>query len=84
MMQEIYPVTPQDKSICSSALIAGMIVGQLVGGTIGDVLGRHLAMAVVMGLQVISAMFSAFSFDGVISIYIILAGKSLLLVSTGF
>jgi PHS family inorganic phosphate transporter-like MFS transporter len=73
IMQEIYPVTPQDKSLCSSSLIAGMIVGQLIGGAIGDIFGRHLAMAVVMGLQVIGALVSAASFDGSVSIYVFLA-----------
>jgi hypothetical protein len=77
IMEEVYPATPQDKSLCSSALIAGMIVGQLVGGAIGDVLGRHLAMAVVMGLQVVGALVSAFSFDGYLSIYMFLAGRLL-------
>ena len=75
IMGHIYPASPRDNSICSSALIGGMIVGQLIGGAIGDILGRHLAMAVVMGLQVVGALVSALSFDGYFSIYIFLACK---------
>jgi hypothetical protein len=75
IMQNIYPATPQDKSFCSSALIAGMIVGQVVGGTIGDILGRHLAIALVMTLQVVGALVSSLAFDGHYSIYLFLAGK---------
>jgi PHS family inorganic phosphate transporter-like MFS transporter len=63
IMEGIYDTTPQDKSLCSSALIAGMIVGQLLGGIIGDVLGRHMAMAVVISLQVVGAVATAFSCD---------------------
>lgn len=75
IMEGIYPTTLQDKSLCSSALIAGMIIGQLAGGFIGDILGRHLAMAVVMGLQVVGAIATAFSFDldDRLSIYTFLA-----------
>jgi MFS transporter, PHS family, inorganic phosphate transporter len=69
MMQELYETTPNDKSLCSSALIAGMIVGQLAGGAIGDVLGRHMAMAVVMSLQIVGAVITACAFDGYFSIY---------------
>jgi MFS transporter, PHS family, inorganic phosphate transporter len=49
------------KSLCSSALIAGMIVGQCGGGTLGDMVGRHVAMTVCMGLQVVGAIGSATS-----------------------
>jgi MFS transporter, PHS family, inorganic phosphate transporter len=49
------------KSLCSSALIAGMIVGQCGGGTLGDMVGRHVAMAACMGLQVVGALGSATS-----------------------
>jgi MFS transporter, PHS family, inorganic phosphate transporter len=79
IMEGIYHGTPQDKSLCSSALIAGMIVGQLLGGIIGDVLGRHLAMAVVMCLQVVGATATAFSMESssstveFINIYVVLA-----------
>eukprot|EP00934_Nitzschia_sp_Nitz4_P003744 Nitzschia sp. Nitz4//scaffold51_size120721//103888//105647//NITZ4_003746-RA/size120721-snap-gene-0.44-mRNA-1//-1//CDS//3329553919//3734//frame0 len=73
IMQQTYPCTAQDKSVCSSALIAGMIMGQLVGGTLGDVLGRHMAMAVVMGLQIMGALATACSMDGTVSIYVFLA-----------
>jgi hypothetical protein len=75
IMQNIYPATPRDKSLCSSALIAGMIVGQVVGGAIGDILGRHLAIALVMTLQVVGALVSSLAFEGHYSIYIFLAGK---------
>lgn len=53
------PMHPTDMSLCSSALIAGMIIGQLVGGLLGDWLGRHMAMSVVMTLQVAGAFWSA-------------------------
>jgi hypothetical protein len=75
IMQDIYPSTPNDKSMCSSALIAGMIVGQLFGGAVGDLLGRHLAMAVVMGLQVVGALVTSLSQDGYFSIYLFLTCK---------
>jgi PHS family inorganic phosphate transporter-like MFS transporter len=61
IMKDLYPVTPEDSSLCSSALIAGMIVGQLAGGALGDIMGRHRAMSMVMFLQVISAFASACS-----------------------
>ena len=54
-------VTAADKSLCSSALFAGMIVGQLGGGALGDILGRHLAMTLVMLLQVLASLLSSFS-----------------------
>lgn len=79
IMAGIYDTTPRDKSLCSSALIAGMIIGQLLGGIIGDVLGRHFAMAVVMSLQVVGAIATAFSFESssntaqIISVYTVLA-----------
>lgn len=64
MMAPLYPyTTPADKSLCSSALIAGMIIGQLTGGAMGDLLGRHMAMTFVMLLQVFASFASAFSFD---------------------
>jgi PHS family inorganic phosphate transporter-like MFS transporter len=73
IMQELYETTPENKSLCSSASIAGMIIGQLIGGAIGDILGRHMAMAVVMSLQIIGALVSACVIDGPVSIYIFLA-----------
>ena len=54
-------MTAADTSMCSSALIAGMILGQLTLGTLGDVLGRHVAMSIVMVLQIIAAFGSSFS-----------------------
>jgi PHS family inorganic phosphate transporter-like MFS transporter len=61
ILKDLYPITPEASTLCSSALIAGMIVGQLVGGALGDIIGRHRAMSVVMFLQVISAFASACS-----------------------
>lgn len=58
-----HQVTAADKSLCSSALFAGMIVGQLGGGALGDILGRHLAMTLVMLLQVLASLLSSFSTD---------------------
>lgn len=63
ILKDLYPVSPEASSLCSSALIAGMIVGQLVGGALGDIIGRHRAMAAVMLLQVISAFASACSVE---------------------
>ena len=64
MMGSIYEtLTVTDKSLCSSALLAGMILGQLGGGALGDVMGRHVAMTIVMFLQIIASVASAFSFD---------------------
>ena len=62
MMQSFHP-TEDSSSIakCSSALIAGMILGQLGGGLLGDWLGRHMAMAVVMTVQIGAAFMSAWS-----------------------
>ena len=54
-------MTSADTSMCSSALIAGMILGQLTLGTLGDVLGRHVAMSIVMILQIIASFGSSFS-----------------------
>lgn len=63
MMDKIYKIQGNERTLCSSALIAGMIIGQLVGGTLGDLMGRHLAMTLVMFLQVLAAFASALSFD---------------------
>lgn len=63
IMDRLYPATTNDESLCSSALIAGMIVGQLAGGALGDMLGRHRAMTLVMCLQVLASLASAFSTD---------------------
>lgn len=79
IMQELYETTPQDKSLCSSALIAGMIIGQLAGGAIGDILGRHVAMALVMSLQIVGALVTACAFDGRLSIYAFVAFWRLIL-----
>lgn len=54
-------MTSADTSMCSSALIAGMILGQLTLGTLGDVLGRHVAMSIVMILQIIASLGSSLS-----------------------
>ncbi|KAI2503668.1 sugar transporter [Fragilaria crotonensis] len=79
LMNDIFPGRPEDKGMCSSALIAGMIIGQLFGGTLGDILGRHVAMTCVMCLQVFAAFFSALSADSSfygchVSIFSVLAG----------
>ena len=78
-MDHIYETTAADKSLCSSALLAGMIVGQLVGGALGDLIGRHCAMAAVMFLQVFASLASTFSIPisipllGSLSVYQVLA-----------
>lgn len=69
IMHNIYHSSPEVKSLCSSALIAGMIAGQIAGGAVGDILGRHLAMAVVMTLQIVGAIATATATNGYISIY---------------
>jgi PHS family inorganic phosphate transporter-like MFS transporter len=63
LMKKSHPPShaASDIASCTSAVIGGMIVGQLVGGYLGDWLGRHMAMAVVMCIQVGSALMSAFS-----------------------
>jgi len=63
ILATLYGTSAAEKSLCSSALIAGMIVGQLVGGALGDLLGRHRAMTVVMFLQVFAALAAACSSD---------------------
>jgi hypothetical protein len=63
MMDQIYKIQGNERTICSSSLIAGMIIGQLAGGALGDLMGRHMAMTVVMFLQVVAAFASALSFD---------------------
>jgi MFS family permease len=72
IMQNVYPATAQDKSLCSSALIAGMIAGRVVGEAIGDILGRHLVIALVMTLQLVGALISSLSHY---SIHLFFAGK---------
>lgn len=63
LMKKSHPPShaASDIASCTSAVIGGMIVGQLIGGYLGDWLGRHMAMAVVMCIQVGSALMSAFS-----------------------
>jgi len=61
VMSGIYEMDKEDRTVCSSALLAGMIIGQLVGGTLGDAIGRHKAMSLVMFLQIFAACGSAFS-----------------------
>jgi hypothetical protein len=63
MMDKIYTIRGNERTLCSSALIAGMIIGQLGGGALGDLMGRHMAMTLVMFLQVLAAFASALSFD---------------------
>ena len=82
IMQSIHPLEdPSSISTCSSALLGGMIIGQLGGGILGDWFGRHMAMAVVMTLQVVAALMSALS-DIIMedaNIYAVLAGWRFLL-----
>jgi len=64
MMSNVYDtISSSDRSLCSSALLAGMIFGQLAGGTIGDILGRHIAMTVVMFLQIVASFATALPFS---------------------
>ena len=82
IMQSNHPLEdPSSISTCSSALLGGMIIGQLGGGILGDWFGRHMAMAVVMTLQVVAALMSSLS--GIImedaNIYAVLAGWRFLL-----
>lgn len=53
-------VTDSSESICASALIAGMILGQILGGALGDVIGRIKALYLVMSLQILASLSSAF------------------------
>lgn len=53
-------VTDTSESICASALIAGMILGQILGGALGDVIGRIKALYLVMTLQIMASLSSAF------------------------
>jgi len=53
-------VTDTSESICASALIAGMILGQILGGALGDVIGRIKALYLVMTLQILASLSSAF------------------------
>jgi MFS transporter, PHS family, inorganic phosphate transporter len=73
IMQELYDTTAEDKSLCSSALIAGMIIGQLAGGAVGDIIGRHMAMATVMSLQIVGATMTACASEGHVSIFAFIA-----------
>jgi hypothetical protein len=57
-------LTDTTSSIVASSLIAGMIIGQLIGGAMGDLIGRKQGMMLVMFLQVIGSVGSAFSYDG--------------------
>ena len=64
ILQFLHPhgVSTANTAICSSALLAGMVAGQLLGGALGDLLGsRNAALAVVMWMQVVAALLSAFS-----------------------
>ncbi len=61
IMNNIYEMDDEDRSLCSSALLAGMILGQLGGGAIGDAIGRHKAMVLVMFFQIFAAIGSAIS-----------------------
>lgn len=56
-------ISETDRSLCSVSLLAGMVLGQLGGGALGDSLGRHVAMDIIMFLQIFASIASAFSFD---------------------
>eukprot|EP00977_Amphora_coffeiformis_P019048 scaffold6886_cov164-Amphora_coffeaeformis.AAC.6 len=61
VLQNIHPVTAEDESMLASSLIFGMVLGQLVGGVLGDsVLGLAGALALVMLLQLVASIGSAF------------------------
>lgn len=50
-----------DSAACASSLLAGMVLGQLGGGALGDsFLGRLGALNLVMSLQIIASLASAF------------------------
>mmetsp|Transcript_25546 Transcript_25546/g.55957 ORF Transcript_25546/g.55957 Transcript_25546/m.55957 type:complete len:601 (+) Transcript_25546:242-2044(+) len=51
----------RDTAVVASSLLAGMIFGQLVGGALGDSwLGRMGALRLVMALQIVASLASAF------------------------
>ena len=51
----------EDTAMVASSLLAGMIFGQLVGGALGDSwLGRMGALRLVMALQIVASLTSAF------------------------
>lgn len=54
--------TDEDTAVVASSLLAGMIFGQLVGGALGDSwLGRMGALRLVMALQIVASLASAFT-----------------------
>ena len=54
--------TDEDTAVVASSLLAGMIFGQLVGGAMGDSwLGRMGALRLVMALQIVASLASAFA-----------------------
>ncbi len=54
--------TDQDTAMLASSLLAGMVFGQLVGGALGDSwLGRMGALRLVMALQIVASLASAFA-----------------------
>jgi len=54
--------TDEDTAVVASSLLAGMIFGQLVGGALGDSwLGRMGALRLVMALQIVASLASAFA-----------------------
>ncbi len=63
ILKQLHPDSnSEDESAIASSLLAGMVVGQLVGGALGDsvYLGRLGALFLVMVLQVIASLASAF------------------------
>lgn len=56
----------EDEAALASSLLAGMVVGQLLGGALGDIprLGRIGALRLVMLLQIVASLGSAFCSDG--------------------
>jgi PHS family inorganic phosphate transporter-like MFS transporter len=52
--------TSESDGLCASSLLFGMVFGQLCGGVLGDQMSRQKALFVVMWIQIISSLGSAF------------------------
>jgi PHS family inorganic phosphate transporter-like MFS transporter len=61
ILEQLETASSEDAAACASSLLAGMIVGQLFGGALGDSrLGRLGALRLVMALQIVASLASAF------------------------